>query len=84
MKLKEVAGDVDESTYFVGESIGCQGVLRYLETLDSDIKIGGVVLIAPWMKLDEKTIREEWEDAVEIARPWEETPIDWEKVKNNA
>lgn len=33
------------------------------------------------MHLDQTTIEEEGEEVVEIARPWMETPIDFEKVK---
>ena len=81
-KLNEVV-DTNENTYLIGHSVGCQGVLRYLEKLDEKIKVKGVILIAPWMNLDEKTIEEEGEEAKEIAKPWIETPIDWEKVKSH-
>jgi len=79
--LKEQVGELTEQTYFIGHSVGCQGVLRYLEILDSNVKVGGVVLIAPWMYLDSKTIEEEGEEIVEIAKPWMETPIDWDKIR---
>jgi len=80
-KLKKIASP-DPDSIFVGYSIGCQAVLRYLETLTEEIKIGGVVLIAPWMRLDEKTIEEEGEEVREIAKPWMETPIDFTKIKS--
>ena len=83
-KLKDVVKNPDEEVYFIGHSIGCQGVLRYLETLDVDVKIGGAIFIAPWMKLDEKTIKEEGEEVAEIAKTWVETPIDWDRVKPHA
>jgi len=70
----------DNNTYFIGHSIGCQAILRYLETLSLEINVGGIVLIAPWMNLDKKTIEEEGEEVVEIAKPWMETPINWEEV----
>ncbi len=35
------------------------------------------------MKLDEETIKEEGEEVVAIAKPWMETPINWEKVKSH-
>ncbi|MFH1585193.1 MAG: alpha/beta hydrolase [archaeon] len=82
-KLKEIVNNPNKETYFIGHSVVCQWVLRYLETLDSKVKIGGVIFIAPWMKLDEKTIEEEGEEVVEMARPWVETPIDWDKVKSH-
>lgn len=80
-KLKEIVKNLNEDTYFIGHSIGCQGVLRYLENTDN--KIGGVVLVAPWMYLDENTIEEEGEEIREIAKPWMETPIDWNKIKKS-
>jgi uncharacterized protein involved in tolerance to divalent cations len=79
-KLKEVA-PVDENTVLVGHSVGCQAVLRYTETFPEGTKVRGIVLVAPWMELDETTIEEEGEEIKEIARPWMETPIDFEKIK---
>lgn len=73
---------LDENTILIGHSVGCQAVMRYLETQSEETKISGLVLLAPWMKLDQTTIEEEGEEVVEIARPWMETPIDFEKVKN--
>lgn len=72
----------DENTILVGHSVGCQAVMRYLETQDESIRIAGILLLAPWMHLDQTTIEEEGEEVVEIARPWMEIPINFEKVKN--
>jgi predicted alpha/beta hydrolase family esterase len=81
--LKENVKDLDKETYFIGHSIGCQAVLRYLETLNSDIKVKGCIFVAPWMELDKNTIKEEGKEVVEIARPWMETPINFEKIKEH-
>ena len=81
-KIKEIS-QVNSSSIFIGHSIGCQAVLRFLETLPAGTKVGGAVLIAPWMRLDENTIKEEGEEAVEIARPWMETPINFAKIKTH-
>ncbi|MDP3975021.1 MAG: alpha/beta fold hydrolase [Candidatus Jorgensenbacteria bacterium] len=76
--LAKLVGEPDEQTYFVGHSIGCQAVLRYLESIDS--KIGGVVLVAGWLlRLTGDLSAEE----IEIARPWIETPINYSKIKAN-
>ncbi len=79
-EVKGVVEELNEESIFIGHSVGCQTILRYLESL-GDIKVGGVILIAPWMKLDQKTIEEEGKEVLEISRPWMETPIDFEKVK---
>ncbi|MBM3230492.1 serine hydrolase family protein [Candidatus Pacearchaeota archaeon] len=44
--LKETIPDPDKHTYFVGHSLGCPAILRYLATLPSDARIGGIVLVA--------------------------------------
>ena len=77
-KLNEVIKNPNKETYLIGHSIGCQTILRYLERLDLNIKIGGVVLIAPFMHLDKKRLKEE--GTLEIARPWIEKEINFNKV----
>src|SRR3990172_10409510 len=73
--------ELGKDTIIIGHSIGCQAVLRYMETLPKNVKIDRCILLAPWMKLDEETINEEGDEVVEIAKPWMETPIDWKKIK---
>lgn len=82
-KLKDVVKTPSEDTYFIGHSIGCQGVLRYIETINRAIKIGGVILIAPWIHLDKTTMEEEGEEVAVIAKPWMDTPINWVKIKEH-
>ena len=78
--LKNLIGEPDGDTYLVGHSIGCQTILRYLSDLKGDVKIGGVILVAGWIH---KLLGLYGEDEIEIARPWVETPIDFENVKNH-
>jgi predicted alpha/beta hydrolase family esterase len=74
-KIAEVVGKPDTNTYFVGHSIGCQTILRYLETIKTPV--GGAVFVAGWFNL--KNL--ESPEVEEIAKPWIETPIDLEKVR---
>ncbi len=44
--LKDYVGKPDKDTYFVGHSLGCIAIARYLETLSPKAKIGGAVFVA--------------------------------------
>ena len=69
---------LNEETYFIGHSIGCQTILRYLETKEIT-KIGGILFVAPWLDLLPEAIEDE--DSYNTAKPWINTPIDFEKIK---
>ena len=70
---------LDENTYFIGHSIGCQTILRYLETKNID-KIGGILFVAPWLDLLPKAIEDE--DSYNTAYPWIHTEINFDKIKS--
>lgn len=74
--LQKICPNLNNDTYFIGHSIGCQAILRHLEKMDA--KVGGVVFVAGWFDLTGL----ETEEEKEIAKPWVETPIDFEKLKN--
>ncbi|MEK6902876.1 MAG: alpha/beta hydrolase [archaeon] len=76
--LQETLPTPNEKTYLIGHSIGCQAVLRYIETLPANPTVGGLLLIAPWTKL--KNQEEETPEERAIAKPWMETPINWKKI----
>lgn len=57
----------------IGHSVGCQTILRYLENTDLEVD---AVFVAGWFKLMGLEL-----ESVEIARAWEETPIDYGKVR---
>ena len=69
---------LDDKTYFVGHSIGCQTILRYLQTKDI-CKVGGILFVAPWLDLLDYAIEDE--DSYNTAKPWLTTPINFEKIK---
>jgi len=75
-KLNEIVKNPDNNSYFIGHSIGCQTIMRYLESLSYNIKIGGIVFIAPWFNLTNLNNEEEL-----ITKQWIETPIDFDKIK---
>ena len=76
--LSKVVGKADEDSYFVGHSIGCQTIIRYLESLPKKVKVGGVIFVAGWFKLMNLEKEEE-----EIAKPWLKEDINYSKVKKH-
>jgi uncharacterized protein len=73
-----------EETVLIAHSIGCQAALRYLEGMPQGSGIADLVLIAPWMALDETYVASMSEGERAVARPWMETPINFAKVKPRA
>ena len=80
--ISKLVGKADEDTYFVGHSIGCQTILRYLETLPVNTNIGGVIFVAGWLHLTDETWDEDYKQ--EVAEPWLKKPINFAKVKKHA
>lgn len=80
--LKKQVGIPNEDTFLFGHSIGVQTILRYLESLPENQKVGGVVALAGWIHLTDEAY--ETEEDKEIAKPWLETPLDWVKIKSHA
>lgn len=73
--LERLVGVPDSETYFIGHSIGCQTILRYLEKVNS--QVGGAVFAAGWFDLENM----ESEEEEKIADPWIKIPIDIDKIK---
>lgn len=74
--LAHTVGEPDTETYFIGHSIGCQTILRYLETLTQPV--GGAIFVAGWFNLENL----EDEETEQVAKPWLTRPIDSDKIKN--
>lgn len=79
--LAKTVGTPDENTYFVGHSMGCQTIARYLESLSEDIKVGGAVFVAGFFK--RLTGLEDDPDVQEIDKHWLTAPLDFEKVRSH-
>lgn len=48
-ELKQLVGVPDEQTYFVGHSLGCVTILKYLAGLPDKTRVGGALLVAGFM-----------------------------------
>jgi len=79
--LKNVVGKPDNDMYLVGHSIGCQTILRYLETLPAKTVFGGAVFVAGWLHLSKTVTDSDTEGP--IAKPWLDAPIDVEKARSH-
>ena len=73
-KLREVIGELSENVYLVGHSIGCATIMRYLESLDENQKVAGVVFVAGFTD----------DLGMEEIHNFFTTPIDLEKIKTRA
>ena len=75
--LSKLVGKPDKDTYFIGHSIGCQAIMRYVQ--NTNIKVGGLLFVAGWFNLANLE-----GDEIKIAEPWLNNPIDYNKVKQNS
>ena len=69
---------LNDETYLVGHSVGCQAIMRYLEKLPGDKKVKCCIFVGGWLKLTLNSKEEE-----RISKPWLETPINFNKVKQH-
>ena len=78
-KLKEVVGEADDELYLIGHSSGVITILRYLEGLSENQKIGGVVMVAGF--IDDLGYMDSVEDKT-VLPSFFQTSIDWDKIKS--
>ncbi len=67
--LKKAVGKPDKDCYFVGHSVGCITILRYLENIKA--KTGGTVMVAGFAS----------DLAYDDLKTFFKTPIEWKKIK---
>ncbi len=79
--LRKLVKNPDKDTYFIGHSIGCQTILRYLQSLQKEAKVGGCVFVAGWVNLTvwEGRTKEE----TKIANHWIKAPLKFNKIKKH-
>jgi uncharacterized protein len=72
--IASVIGESDEDAYLVGHSLGGIALLRYLESLPENRKIGGAVLVAGFPE----------SIGIKELDTFFEVPLDYEKVRGSA
>jgi hypothetical protein len=70
-----------EKAILIGHSVGCQTILRYLDSVKGKKKFAGIFLIAPWSKIKPGILSQEEK---EIALPWETTKLELKNAKNKS
>ena len=81
-KIKEVVGTPQPTDILVGHSIGCQAILRYMETMPEGTRFGKIIFIAPWVTLTEEATPSD-EDKL-LMKSWTEDPVDYAMIRGMA
>jgi len=71
-KIKEVVKKSDENTYLVGHSLGAVTILRYIEKLAPEEKVGGIVLVGGLIVTKKKKLADFLKDE-----------LDYKKIKSH-
>lgn len=79
--LARAVGKPDPHTYFVGHSMGCQAIARYLASLPEGTQTGGAIFVAGFFK--RLTGIEDEAEVEEVVREWLTTPLDLAKVRRH-
>ncbi len=77
--LSDAVGMPDAQTFLIGHSMGCQTIVRYIESLPNGVVVGGAVFVAGFLKkLTGLTAEEK-----ETGDHWMNSKIDLQKVKTH-
>ena len=91
--LKHAVGTIDENTFFVGHSVGCQAIMRMLARQDR--KSGGAIFVAgffktkdflrshPWLKSFQNFYSMPYHVAAKYVIRWWETRFDYARLRKN-
>lgn len=75
--IKKNIGTPNEDVFLIGHSLGASTILRYLETLSKDEKIGGAVLVSGAIKYVQGP-----GDRYDLLNKFLDQPFDFEKIKS--
>lgn len=75
--LSQIVDQPDKNCYFVGHSLGGITILRYLETLKENQKVGGVVLVAGF------GADLEYDGYKGELKSFFSKPVNWQKIKSH-
>ena len=79
--LSNTVKNPDINTYLVGHSLGCQTILRYLESLGEGKIIGGVLLVAGFFTIKKEVM---FGDTARVLEPWVNSKIDLAAARSHA
>ena len=72
--LRKIVKKSDTNTYFIGHSIGCQAILRYVQNVREEI--GGMIFVAGWFHLQNLSSAQERA----IVSSWKEDTIQFKEI----
>jgi hypothetical protein len=79
--ITQSVGVVDHNTFFIGHSIGCQAVARFLSQLPSGEVSGGAVFVAGFFK--RLTMTDFDDQSKELTKEWLDAFIDFNLIKKH-
>ncbi len=73
--LTDLVGEPDDDYYFIGHSLGCFTILKYLEQLKPGERVGGVVMVAGFAG--------NLKHNIPVLMSFYESGLDWKEVKSH-
>lgn len=77
--LQQAITETDNETYFIGHSVGCQAILRYLDfkfSQNNQLQVGGFLFVAGWFEVDKPWV---------TLKPWlKPNQINYSNISENA
>jgi predicted alpha/beta hydrolase family esterase len=81
-KMEAVVGKTKPTDIFIGHSLGCQAILRFLASQSNDTKVNKILLVAGAQKLSKEALPLPEDE--KIFGPWRDKPINFTKVRKMA